>query len=106
MIPKTVIDRLEISPATSIVSIRFAKQIISATGEVVASEYHRAILSPAIKNPDGTITPATNRSAYIAAVSAHLIALGFPAVSAADQTTIQNYDALSGRTSAAPVAAA
>ena len=74
---RTIIDRIEIEPQTGNVGIRMRKQVVDDQGYVLASEYHRT-----------TIEAASDPAKQMGAVNAHLAALGFPAVRAADHKVL------------------
>jgi len=84
---RTIIDRIEIEPQTGNVGIRIRKQMIDETkvdpitGDniVLASEYHRTMISP-------EMIPAIQ----INAVNTHLAKMGFPAIKTEDNTLLDS----------------
>jgi hypothetical protein len=84
---RTIIDRIEIEPQTGNIGVRMRKQVIDETRDdpetgdkvVVASEYHRAMLSP-----------DTDPAAMMAAVDAHLGAIGFPPAKTEDRAVLDS----------------
>jgi len=69
----TILDRIEIEPQTGNVAVRILKQIADESGQVLASQIHRT-----------SIAPKTDLATHMAAVNAHLAAMGYPPLSDAD----------------------
>jgi hypothetical protein len=74
---RTILDRIEIEPQTGNVAVRILKQIADQSGQVLASPIHRTSLAP-----------KTHLATHMAAVNAHLAAMGYPALSDADVARI------------------
>jgi hypothetical protein len=90
----TILEQVEANFITGQTFIQWRKQIVAANGAIVFAEPHRTSLDPAHYAPDGkTLIPATDLPTQIAAVSAHLISMGWPAVAATDTAAIQPLDA-------------
>jgi hypothetical protein len=75
---RTVLDRIEIEPQTGNVSLRMLKRIADDSGKVLASDYHRT-----------SIPSNTDLDIHMAAVNAHLVSMGYPALSEADTQQIR-----------------
>lgn len=71
---KTILDQIEISVRTGIVSARFVKQLVE-DGRVLHEEYHRA-----------RVLPGRDVDVEMAAVNLHLSAMG--------QAEVQDYEHL------------
>jgi len=90
---QTILEQIEVNLITGQTFIQWRKQITADNGAVVFAEPHRTSLEPAHYTKDGTLIPATNQTAQLAAVSTHLQQLGWPALTAADATKIAVHDA-------------
>ena len=67
---RTILDRIEIEPQTGNITLRLLKQVANDDGTVLASDYHRT-----------SIAPDADADVHLAAVNAHLIKMGYPALS-------------------------
>jgi len=76
---RTIIDRIEIEPQTGNVGVRIRKQIVADDGIILSSDYHRMMI-------DAGSDPA----AQIAAVNAHLAAMGFAPVEPEDVSLLSS----------------
>ncbi len=90
---QTILEQIEVNLITGQTFIQWRKQITADNGAVVFAEPHRTSLEPAHYAKDGTLIPATDLAAQLAAVSAHLVQLGWPALAATDAATIAVHDA-------------
>ena len=76
---RTIIDKIEIEPQTGNVGVRMRKQVLADNGEVLSDGYHRTMID-AGGDPD----------TQIAAVNAHLAAMGFPAIKTEDVAVLNS----------------
>ena len=84
LVRKTVLDEITIKAASGVLLFRFDKQIVDdATGEVVSSQFHRTSLEPGV-----------SLDQQMAAVNAHLLSMGVPAVEGKELEVIQPMIAL------------
>lgn len=88
-----LLEQIEVNVLTGQLFVQWRKQITADNGAIVFAEPHRTSLEPAHYMPDGvTLIPATDRAAQIAAVDAHLTAMGWPTTSPQDKAAIASHD--------------
>lgn len=75
---QTILDQIEITQQ-KFIQLRFTK-VIADGAQVYGKEYHRS-----------TIAPGGDVDAQCAAISEHLIEMGYPPVSAQDVATIKSH---------------
>jgi hypothetical protein len=76
---RTIIDRIEIEPQTGNVGVRIKKQVVADNGTVLSSDYHRTMIEPGgdlVKQMD--------------AVNAHLVTMGYAAITSEDMSALSS----------------
>lgn len=74
---RTILDRIEIELQTGNITLRLLKQVANDDGTVLASDYHRT-----------SIASDADPGVHLAAVNAHLMKMGYPALSEEDANRI------------------
>lgn len=76
---RTIIDKIEIEPQTGNIGVRIRKQILADNGTVMSSDYHRTM-----------IEAGSNPVKQMDAVNAHLITLGYAAITSDDMSILSS----------------
>ena len=74
----TILDRIEIEPQTGNIMLRMLKQIANSDGTVLTSDYHRT-----------SVAADADVDLHLSAVNAHLMKMGYPALSDEDVNRIK-----------------